>query len=169
MIALTPGQWIKLVASIALASALFGSGMKCGRSIEAKAHDQTKAAHARVLSDIAARTEKARQAMQAYTSYVQDRYVEQSARYETEKRDAYNRGRDTALAVRRGDLRLQDRWTCDRATAGNLPTPDASGEPDGRAADRAESAGRIVQAAAECDAQVRGLQQLFSAQKGKAG
>ena len=38
-------------------------------------------------------------------------------------------------------------------------------EPDATAADREQSAGRIVQAAAQCDAQVKGLQELLSLER----
>lgn len=84
-----------------------------------------------------------------------------SAAYEKGKADAEANAKRVVADLRAGNLVLRDRWTSCQASSG-LPrsTPDTS-EPDARTADRDESAGRIVQAAAQCDAQVRGLQGLL--------
>ena len=62
--------------------------------------------------------------------------------------------------LRTGALRLRERWStqvlaCDAGIAAGAAKPDATAD------DRAASAGRIVRAAAECDAQVRGLQSIL--------
>ena len=63
--------------------------------------------------------------------------------------------------LRAGNLVLRERWTSCQTSSG-LPRSTANtGEPDAGTADRDESAGRIVQAAAQCDAQVKGLQNLL--------
>ena len=69
--------------------------------------------------------------------------------------------------LRAGTVRLQRRWQgCE--TAARVPiAPASAGEPDGGTADRIESAGRIVRAAAECDAHVRGLQSAIRALTGQ--
>lgn len=157
---------IKIAFAGALAALILTAGVRCGRSLERGAHDATKARHARVLADIADKTEKARQAYQAYRSFVEDRYAEQADRYEKDKLAAFNLGRDTALAVRRGDLQLRDHWAC-AAGARDVPASAPAAEPDAAADDRAEGAGRIVQAARECDVQVTGLQGLLTAIYGK--
>ena len=84
-----------------------------------------------------------------------------SAAYEKGKKDAEATAKRTVADIRAGNLVLRDRWTSCQASSGlPRPTPDTS-EPDARTADRDESAGRIVQAAAQCDAQVKGLQSLL--------
>jgi hypothetical protein len=82
-----------------------------------------------------------------------------ATQYEQEKADAESKGAAVADDLRAGNLRLQQRWAGCEARVSDLAA--APGEPDGAADDRADSAGRIVRAAAACDAQVRGLQALI--------
>lgn len=82
-----------------------------------------------------------------------------AAQYEQEKADAESKGAAVADGLRSRALRLQDRWAGCEARVSDLAA--ASGQPDGAADDRADSAGRIVRAAAACDAQVRGLQAII--------
>lgn len=82
-----------------------------------------------------------------------------ATQYEQEKADAEKRASDIGDQLRAGNLRLQQRWAGCEARVSDLAT--APGQPDGAADDRADSAGRIVRAAAACDAQVRGLQALI--------
>ncbi|WP_261370013.1 endopeptidase [Lysobacter antibioticus] len=86
-----------------------------------------------------------------------------AAKFEQEKRDAEANGAAVAAGLRAGSLSLRKRWEgCEaRMSAAGA----GGGEPDAGAADRAESAGRIVRAAAECDAQVRGLQAQVKADR----
>ena len=84
-----------------------------------------------------------------------------SAAYEKGKKDAETTAKRTVADLRAGNLVLRNRWTACQASADLPAAPAAPGEPDAGTADRAESAGRIVQAAAQCDAQVRGLQELL--------
>ena len=84
-----------------------------------------------------------------------------SAAYEKGKRDAEQTSKRVVADLRAGNLVLRDRWTSCQASSGlSRPATDTS-ESDAGTADRDESAGRIVQAAAQCDAQVRGLQELL--------
>ena len=90
-----------------------------------------------------------------------------SAAYEKGKKDAEATAKRTVADLRAGNLVLRDRWASCQASA-DLPRAAAnSSEPDAGTADRNESAGRIVQAAAQCDAQVRGLQQLLILERQK--
>lgn len=82
-----------------------------------------------------------------------------ATQYEQEKADAESKGAAVADGLRAGNLRLQQRWAGCEARVSDLAA--ASGQPDGGADDRADSAGRIIRAAAACDAQVRGLQALI--------
>ncbi|ALN79497.1 hypothetical protein [Lysobacter antibioticus] len=86
-----------------------------------------------------------------------------AAKYEQEKQDAESNGAAVVAGLRAGTLRLQDRWAgCEaRLSAASR----RAGEPDAEAEDRTASAGRIVRAAADCDAQVRGLQALVAADR----
>lgn len=84
-----------------------------------------------------------------------------SAAYEKGKADAEANAKRIVADLRAGNLVLRERWSACKAGDG-LPNPAANtGEPDAGTADRDESAGRIVQAAAQCDAQVKGLQNLL--------
>lgn len=67
--------------------------------------------------------------------------------------------------LRAGNLRLHQRWQACTATGELSAAAARSGIADARADDRAESASRIVRAAAECDAQVRGLQAVIRADR----
>jgi hypothetical protein len=82
-----------------------------------------------------------------------------ATQYEQEKADAESKGAAVADGLRTRALRLQDRWAGCEARVSNLAASPS--EPDGAADDRAGSAGRIVRAAAACDAQIRGLQALI--------
>ena len=82
-----------------------------------------------------------------------------ATQYEQEKADAESKGAAVADGLRNRALRLQDRWAgCEARVSDLVASP---GQPDGAADDRAASAGRIVLAVAQCDAQVRGLQALI--------
>ncbi len=88
-----------------------------------------------------------------------------SAAYEKGKSDAEAAAKRTVADLRAGNLVLRERWSACKASA-DLPAAAAGpSEPDATAADREQSAGRIVQAAAQCDAQVKGLQELLSLER----
>lgn len=88
-------------------------------------------------------------------------------RYETEKQDAEQRAEKLAADLRAGAVRLRERWQGCPASSSVPAAAAAAGEPDAGTADRAESAARIVRAAADCDAQVRGLQAVIRADRGE--
>lgn len=81
-----------------------------------------------------------------------------AATYEKEKDDAQKASDRLIADLRAGNQRLHQRWQATVATAELSAAVAAASQPDGRADDRIESAGRAIGAAAECDAQVRGLQ-----------
>ena len=90
-----------------------------------------------------------------------------SAAYEKGKKDAEATAKRTVADLRAGNLVLRDRWASCQASA-DLPRAAAnSSEPDAGTSDREESAGRIIQAAAQCDAQVKGLQELLTLERQK--
>lgn len=83
---------------------------------------------------------------------------------EQDKADAIA-AKDRVIADLRADrLQLRDHWTCPA-----VPGPAAgSGQPDAGTALRRASAGAVVQAVAECQAQVRGLQAVIRADRGRS-
>ena len=83
-----------------------------------------------------------------------------SEAYEKGKKDAEATGAAVTADLRAGNLKLQQRWAgCETQRLSDAAA--LAGEPDAAAGDREESAGRIVRAAVQCDAQVRGLQELL--------
>ena len=119
------------------------------------AKDQAALAAAQVVASEAARQQEQDRARAAN---------EVAAAYEKGRDDAKAAGDRVAADLRAGVSRLQDRWRgCEtRRVPG---TADASGEPDASAIDRNESAGRIVGAAEQCDAQVIGLQDFIRSER----
>ncbi|MGE8253360.1 endopeptidase [Stenotrophomonas pavanii] len=81
-----------------------------------------------------------------------------AATYEKEKDDAQKASDRLIADLRAGNQRLHQRWQASLATAELSAAAAAGSQPDGRADDRIESAGRAIGAAAQCDAQVRALQ-----------
>ena len=125
-----------------------------GMSLQA-AKDQAALAAAQVEASEAARQQEQDQAQAAN---------QVAAAYEKGKDDAKAAGDLVAADLRAGVSRLQDRWRgCE---ARRVPgTADTASEPDASAIDRNESAGRIVGAAEQCDAQVIGLQQFILSER----
>lgn len=81
-----------------------------------------------------------------------------AAQYEKDKADAQAASDRLVADLRAGNQRLHTRWQAAIATSELSAAAAAASIADGGAADRIESAGRIVGAAAACDAQVKGLQ-----------
>ncbi|PJK01449.1 hypothetical protein CO615_04000 [Lysobacteraceae bacterium NML75-0749] len=88
-------------------------------------------------------------------------------KYEQEKQDAEQRAEKLAADLRTGAVRLRERWQGCPASPSVPAASAAASIADAGAADRSESAARIVRAAAECDAQVRGLQAVIRADRGE--
>ncbi|RZZ85694.1 endopeptidase [Pseudoxanthomonas winnipegensis] len=105
---------------------------------------------------VIAAEQKARAAEQAASN----RQNEIANAYEEGKAAAQAAGDRVAADLRAGNLRLQQRWASCAATTDLSGAARTASQPDAGADDRAASASRIVRAAAECDAQVRGLQAL---------
>jgi len=80
-----------------------------------------------------------------------------AAKYEKDKTDAQARATDLARQLRDGSVRLQRQWRCEAMPQ----AAPGSGQPDGAADDRAESASRAIGAADAADAQIRALQDLL--------
>lgn len=83
---------------------------------------------------------------------------EVAAEYQRGLEDARLTSERVVDDLRAGNLRLRRQWQGCEARVSEAPA--GPGEPDAAPADRAGSAGRIVRAAAACDAQVTALQAL---------
>lgn len=83
-----------------------------------------------------------------------------SGSYEKGKSDAELESKRITVELRTGALKLQRYWASCETQRLSEAAASAS-EPDAETRNREESAGRIVRAAAQCDAQVRGLQELI--------
>lgn len=106
---------------------------------------------ARAEADAAAETLKAERGSAAAANTL-------AAKYEKEKNDAQKASDRLVADLHAGNQRLHQRWQAIVATAELSAATAAASQPDGRADDRIESAGRAIGAAAQCDAQVRALQ-----------
>lgn len=106
---------------------------------------------ARAEADAAAKTLKAERGSAAAANNL-------ASKYEKEKNDAQKASDRLIADLRAGNQRLHQRWQASIATAELSAAAAAASQSDGRADDRIESAGRVVGAAAQSDAQVRGLQ-----------
>jgi len=81
-----------------------------------------------------------------------------AAQYERDKADAQAASDLVVADLRAGNVRLHQRWQAALATGELSAAAAAASGVDGGAADREASAGRIIGAAATCEAQVVGLQ-----------
>ena len=80
-------------------------------------------------------------------------------KYEQDKKDAEAAAKRVADDLRAGNLRLRKLW--EGCQARPAAQSDSASQSDAAADDRAESAGRIVRAAREADAQIRALQDFI--------
>ena len=81
-----------------------------------------------------------------------------AAQHERDKADAQVASDRLVADLRAGNQRLHVRWQAAIATSELSAAAAAAAIADGGAADRYESAGRIIGTADACDAQVKGLQ-----------
>jgi hypothetical protein len=83
--------------------------------------------------------------------------------YEQDKTNAEANASQLAADLRAERVRLRPAWRC---PAAGVPGVAASaGQPDAAANDRAESAGRVVRASADADAQIRALQAILKSER----
>lgn len=151
------------VLFLALALGLVLFGRSCGRNERAVEVERLKATHAR------AEAKQAQALAQLVTDYREREramgadFIRATATHNETLRRVESENARLVAGLLSGTDRLQDRWAgCVSAAAGAAGDP---GRPDAGARDRAESAGRIVAAAARCDAQVAGLQSLLKAER----
>lgn len=149
---------------LALALA-FGAGWYVGHAPGAAKAAKAERALALQQRDAAQRVALAEQMARE----AEHRHAADMARIGKEHQEALTHAQTAAdrlvRDLRAGTVRLQERWRgCPVSGA-----TGASGEPDAASRDREESAARAVRAAAECDAQVIGLQGIIRADRAKTG
>lgn len=156
---------VKLVLAIGvvLAAALVGYRLGGTAGRVAVAHAETRASKAETALANARTdaTNKARAQERAHA----DALAALAEQYEKDKANAEAQHDRIVAGLQSGALRLHNRWAACQATGRVSATAAGAGQPDAGAADRNESAARIVRAAAECDAQVSGLQRVIRADR----
>lgn len=86
--------------------------------------------------------------------------------YERGKQDAQDTANRIAADLRAGNLKLRDAWAgCETQRLSDVAA--SASYIDAGADDRAASASRIVRAAAEADAKIRGLQAVIRSDRGE--
>lgn len=154
---------IGLVAALAL---LFGAFL-FGHHVEHQARVAEVAgirqANAEALADANAKRANAEQAARDIEAKRVADMASLDANYQKELSDAKTVSDRTIADLQSGTLRLRDRFTCAAGSGGLSGTAQAgtsTSSVDAAADDRNASASRIVRAAAECDAQVKALQDV---------
>ena len=129
--------------------------------------EHTRAELSDAKADIAQQAAAAEAAARVIEQKISAATAAAAANYEKGKSDAQAAADGVVAALRADNLRLRQAWRC--PAAASVPAaPVAAGGVDAATDDRSESAGRIVRAAAECDAQVRALQDLVLADRAGA-
>lgn len=144
---------VVLLAALLIGLGWYGGSSKWERKydVEADAHKATKIEYARVLSGLAEQSRAVAAKAKAAAIQVKREREAANRKYEEATREADRREAALRADLRRGAVRLQDRWVCDspRAQAGGAAADAAEAAAEGRF----DSAARIV-AAADADAAV---------------
>jgi Bacteriophage lysis protein. len=146
--------WVAAIALIAGAFALGHHGAAQDGALELAKYQQ----------GVAQDNQRATAAQLEYERAQAVQFDETAKKFEQDKANAKATSDRVVADLRSGNLRLQQRWAT-QVLASQAATAAGPGGADAGADDRAESAGRIVRAAAECDAQVRGLQDILTKER----
>jgi hypothetical protein len=146
-------MWIKLGAIVALLLGVWTWGDRHGAAAVQAKFDK----HLLADKTAEANAERAARAMERAQAAEVARLMDENAKQRAANEATQKRIVDELLTARR---QLRARWTC-----GVPATPGRAQESDGAASDRAESAGRIVRAADDADAQIRALQDFIRAER----
>lgn len=156
---------IALVAFlVAVLGAVWFGGVRHG---VAKGERAVRASEVAAANDRADAAEDRAKAAEDQAKRYQTRAESQAAiatQYQEALLDANRKHDSTVADLRAGNLKLRDLWRgCKVPASGQAPA--GGPEPDGEADDRAESAARIVRAAATCDAHVVALQAILTGER----
>lgn len=142
--------------------AVFLAGDWHGRKAERATCEAAMSAH--LLDDQTAAALQTTRVLNAERA-LSDAQAGATAAYNQGLQDADAKNAAVVAGLRAGNLKLRDQWTTCQAASGVPATSSGSAGTDAAADDRAASAGRIVRAAAECDAQVSALQGILAAER----
>lgn len=151
-----------ILVAILIAIAGFGVGYRKGSESTQTKADAAMAKHLKEDADAASRA--AQDAADTSTDLTEAINKSATAAYEKGVRDAEAKGAAVTADLRNGNLRLRDRWAACETQRLSDATASAA-QPVDPARDGEESAGRIVRAAAQCDAQVAGLISAYDSAK----
>ena len=161
---MTPSQIIlaakalALLAALALAYWLGGQGARADMAEQRATYERTIAASAKAETEAVNKVRKLEQAKAQELAAIAEQY-------EQDKTDAEATHDRLVADLRAGNERLHVRWQAAQATARLSGAVASAAEPDAAERDRQESAGRIIAAADQCDAQVAGLQAVIRADR----
>ena len=150
----------------ALAAALLASLVWGGWQWRGKQAAQTDAAEARTtLAEYRQEAAEKIARFEVEARATEQRHAADLTRIGREHKEAMTDAQAAAdrlvADLRAGNVRLQDRWRGCVAASGVPGSAGSAAGSDAGARDREESAGRIVLAARQCDAQVKGLQAVI--------
>ena len=153
--------WIALAAALVTGALIGGCATALVKNADIAALERDAAETARQVAIETARESEINRVRERALIHQFDRALES---YEKEKIDAQTNGDRIARAVHDDALRLRDHWAgCETSRLSGIAA--AARDADALARDRADSAGRIVRAADQCDAHVRALQQLLISER----
>lgn len=146
------------LGAVAIAAGLF-AGVQTVRL----AHERAEHAKAETkLAEYRAETDRQIARFEVEARATEQRHSADLNRIARENLQQSQEASDAAYARAIADARagkLRNVWTCPVTPTARVPSVAAGpGKPDEGADDRAEAIGRVLRIAAECDAQVRGLQ-----------
>lgn len=152
-----------LVASVIIAVALGGVvGYVHGASVESDRAAAEMAEH--LAADSKAVADAASRANTTNIDLTKAVAAAADEAYKKGFQDAETARHRTVADLRAGNLQLRDHWAgCETQRLSDSAAAHAAAEQSAR--DREESAGRIVQAAAQCDAHVIGVQNAYNRTK----
>lgn len=158
---MSPLQGYAVAGALLLIVASAAGGYKRGYTHAIAGAELLMSEHLRLDQQAAADNLREVRAVEASLLLAQAQAAES---YEQGKRDAKATSEAVVTELRSGNLRMQQRWSsCNADRLSGVAA--ASSELDAALRDREESAARIVLAAAECDAQVWGLQSFIRSQR----
>lgn len=166
---MTPAPWVgiavRVMGVVALLALLWWAVVtpRMSLSAEREAHAETKAGHAAILADLAAKTRHAADLARRASERVKTDRDQVDARHREEMNDAKNEADQLRAALHSGSVELQDRWACRLPGAGEGGVASDAGKAD--AESRFDSIARVSQAASEDAAVIEWLWASWSADR----
>jgi len=155
----------KLIAIVVAAALLFGAGFGVAKLMGDRNLAVLQSAWDKERAQLASDRADAITAQRSAEQKQADAIRQAATNYEKGKADAEQAANQTVADLRSGAVRLRDEWATCRATSAVVSSAASGRQPDAGANDREASAGRIVRAAAQCDAQVIGLQAALTGER----